>query len=114
MSVFYSGPKFSFVKVIATTDGDTDLLAAPAEGLTYVLEHLTVTIVTAAAQAFRVEDKGASPTVYFSAPASLAIGSYYVNLGPLGVAASASATTLEFDTAAAGVGCVISGYGHVV
>lgn len=105
--------RFAFCKSIAATDGDTDLMTAPGTGKTLWLQYLTVNIVTAAAQAFRIEDKGASPQVYFSAPASLAVGNYIVNLGPIGVAASASATTLEFDTAAAGVACIVSGWGYM-
>lgn len=112
MSVFWSGEKFSFNKVIGTSDGDTDLVAAPGAGRTLYVEHLTVTITTAAAQAFDVEDKGGAPVEIFKAPASLAVGSYYVNHGPLGFPLTTN-TALEFDTAAAGVGCTISGYGHI-
>ncbi len=105
--------RFAFVKVIAAGTGDTDLLSAPATGETYWLQHLTVTITTLAAQTFNIEDKGGSPTVYFTAPASLAVGSYYVNMGPVGVAASATATTLEYDCSAAGVALTVSGWGWV-
>ena len=105
--------RFTFLQVIGTGDGDTDLLTAPATGETLWVQHITVTIVTAAAQAFRIEDKGASPVIFFSAPASLAAGSYYVKLGPVGFPASTSAVTLEFDTAAAGVAAVISGWGYI-
>jgi hypothetical protein len=105
--------KFAFVKSIATSDGDTDLLTAPATGETLWVCQINVTIHTAAAQSFRIEDKGSSPIVYFSAPNSLAVGTYNVPLGPMGVAVSASATTLEFDTSAAGVGCIVSGWGYI-
>src|SRR3990167_6528794 len=104
--------RFTFLKVIGTGDGDTDLLTAPATGETLWVQHITVTIVTAAAQPFIVADKGGSPVTFFSAPASLAAGSYYVKLGPVGFPVSTSAVTLEFDTAAAGGAAVISGWGR--
>ncbi len=105
--------RFAFIKVITASDGDTDLLTAPPTGETFWVQQINVTIVTAAAQTFRIEDKGASPVVYFSAPASLAVGTYNIPLGPLGVAASAAATTLEYDCSAAGVAAVISGWGYI-
>jgi hypothetical protein len=110
---FDQSKQFAFIKSIATGDGDTDLMTAPATGETLWVCQINVTIVTAAAQAFRIEDKGGSPIVYFSAPASLAVGTYNVPLGPMGVAVSASATTLEYDCAAAGVACVVSGWGYI-
>lgn len=102
--------RWSFCTPIATSAGDTDLVAAPTAGRKIVVQHLTVTITTAAAQAFDIEDNSGTVEI-FKAPASLAVGSYYVNLGPLGVALTA-AEKLYFNTAAAGVGVTISGWGY--
>jgi len=104
--------QWAFVKPIATTDGDTSLVAAPGAGRRLRVQVLVVTITTAAAQAFDIEDDGSSPVEVFKAPASLAVGTYGVDAGPLGLALTAN-TALEFDTAAAGVGVTISGFGYV-
>ena len=109
---FWSGQRFAFNKVLGTGDGDTEIVATPGSGKTLYIEHLTVTITTAAAQAFDIEDDGGSPVEIFKAPASLAVGSYYVNHGPLGFPLTAN-TALQYDCAAAGVGLTVSGYGHV-
>lgn len=113
MSVFYGGQSFSTVTVVATSDGDTDLVAAPGAGKTLVLQKLTVAVTTAAAQTFRIEDKGSSPKIFFSAPASLAVGFYTLDFGPLGVAVSEANAALEVDVAAAGVGMTIAVHGYV-
>lgn len=103
---------FSFIKNIATSDGDTTLVAAPGTGKTLRLQGMLVCITTAAAQAFDIEDSGGSPVEVFKAPASLAVGNYLVDAGGLGVALTTN-TALEFDTASAGVGATISGYGWI-
>jgi hypothetical protein len=110
---FDSSAGFSFVENIATGTGDTTLVSAPGAGRSLVVQVLTVTITTAAAQAFDIEDSDASaPVELFKAPASLAAGTYAVDAGPLGKALTAN-TALEFDTAAAGVGLTISGFGYI-
>lgn len=104
--------QWSFVTPILTTDGDVTLVAAPGANRTLMVQVLTVAITTSAAQAFDIEDSGASPVEIFKAPASLAAGTYGVDAGPLGKALTVN-TALEFDTAAAGVGATISGFGYV-
>lgn len=113
----YGGPDelqhWSFVTNIATTDTDITLVAAPATGRTLVVQVLTVAITTSAAQAVNIEDASASGAVQvFRAPASLAVGTYGVDAGPLGVALTA-ATALEWDAVAAGVGATVSGFGYI-
>ena len=113
MSVFYTAHKFSFVKQIATGTGDTELVAAPGAGKKLVIQSLMVTITTAAAQTFNIEDDGGSAVVLFAAPASLAVGTYGVDCGPLGVPVTAN-TALQYDCGAAGVGATISGWGYIL
>lgn len=105
--------KFAFVSHVAAADGDTDVLAAAGAGKTHVLQKLTVTIVLAAAQTFRIEDKGSAPKVFFTAPASLAAGTYVLDFGPLGIPFSEANVALEADVAAAGVQMTVSGHGYI-
>ena len=102
------------MSAIGTGTGDTTVVAAPGANRTLVLQGLTVTITTAAAQAFNIEDTGSSPQIYFAAPNSLAAGTYGVDMGVLGVKASAANLGLQFDTASAGVGLTVSGFGYIV
>mgnify|MGYP001593595327 CR=1 FL=1 len=104
--------QWAFVTSITTATGDTTLVAAPGAGRRLRVQVLTVCITTSAAQAFNIEDDGASPVQVFVAPASLAAGVWSVDCGPLGVALTTN-TALQFDTAAAGVGALISGFGYV-
>ena len=110
---FSGSAAFSFVTQIGTGTGDTELVAAPGAGRKLAVQSLTVTITTAAAQAFDIEDDGSTPVEIFKAPASLAAGTYAVDAGPLGIALTAN-TALQFDTAAAGVGATISGFGYIL
>lgn len=103
---------FAFAKNIATTDGDTELVAAPGASRRLRVQGLVVTITTSAAQAFDIEDDGGSPVELFKAPASLAVGNYIVDGGGLGISLTTN-TALQFDTASAGVGATISGYGYI-
>ena len=105
--------QWSFVQIIDTGTGDTTLVVAPGDGKRLRVQVLTVCITTAAAQAFTIEDSSASGAVQlFAAPATLAAGTWSVECGPLGVPLSTN-TALEFDTAAAGVGATISGFGYI-
>lgn len=110
---FDTSPKWSFAKNIAAADGDTSLQATPGATSTLMVQGLIVNITTAAAQAFDIENDGAGTIVeLFKAPASLAVGSYAMDFGPLGIALAQN-TALEYDTAAAGPGLSISGFGYV-
>lgn len=102
--------KFAFSTPIATGTGTTSLVASPGAGRKLRVQALTLCITTAAAQAFDVEDSGGTVEL-FKAPASLAVGTYACDMGPLGVALTA-ATALNY-TATAGVGLTISGFGYV-
>jgi len=109
---FGSEQKWGFATPIGTGVGDTELVAAPGADRTLVVQGLTIAITTAAAQAFDIEDDSATPVEIFKAPASLAVGTYGADMGVLGVALTEN-TALQFDTAAAGVGCTISGFGYI-
>lgn len=104
--------RWSFVKHIAAAAGDTDLLAAPGANRATVVESLVVTITVAAAQAFDIEDNSGAVEL-FKAPASLAVGNYFVKAGPLGIQLTTN-EKLIFNTAAAGVALTISAYGRYV
>jgi hypothetical protein len=112
MSTSYQDKRWSIATPIAVATGDTDLVAAPGAGLQIVVEKLIVTITTAAAQAFDIEDASGTVEV-FKAPASLAAGSYIIEPGHPGKYLTAN-EKLYFNTAAAGVGLTISGYGRIV
>lgn len=96
---------------ITTGTGDTDLVAAPGAGFALVVQVLTVCITTSAAQAFDIEDASGTVEV-FKAPASLAVNTYGVDFGPIGKALTEN-EKLYFNTAAAGVGASISGFGYI-
>lgn len=106
------GWQFSFSVNIGTGTGDTELVAAPGADRTLVVQLCIITITTAAAQAFDIEDDAASPVELFKAPASLPAGTYAVDPGPVGIRLTAN-TALQFDTAAAGVGLTVSGFGYI-
>lgn len=114
MSGYLAYPQeiWTLVTNIATTDGQTELVAAPGAGFALVVQVLTVTITTSAAQDFDIEDDGASPVELFKAPASLAVGTYGVDAGPVGRRLTEN-TALEYHPAAAGVGLTLSGFGYV-
>ncbi len=103
--------EFSFAAQITTITGDTTLVAAPGAGRRLRVQALMVCITTAAGQAFDIEDSSGTVEL-FKAPSSLAVGSYPVDPGPLGIALTAN-EALVFNTAAAGVGATISGFGWI-
>jgi hypothetical protein len=102
--------KFEFVKPITTGTGTTTLVAAPGSGRRLVLQGLMVCVTTSAAQAFDVEDSSGTVEV-FKAPASLAVGAYPVDPGPLGHPLTLN-EALQY-TATAGVGTTLSGFGYI-
>lgn len=95
---------------ITPADGTTTLVPAPAAGQALMVQVLTVALTTSAAQAFDVESANGAVEV-FKAPASLAVGTYGVDVGPVGVALP-EAQALQY-TATAGVGVTLSGFGYV-
>lgn len=102
--------KFAFSTPIGTGTGTTTLVAAPGANRKLRVQALTLCITTAAAQAFDVEDSGGTVEV-FKGPASLSVGTYACDMGPLGVGLTAN-TALQY-TAGAGVGLTISGFGYI-
>ncbi len=112
MSTAASPARWAFCTPIATATGNTTLVAAPAAGRALVVQKLTVSITTAAAQAFDIEDSDGTVEL-FKAPASLAAtGNPFVfDLGPLGVTLTA-ATGLVY-TATAVVGLTVAGHGYI-
>ena len=102
--------KFEFVKNITTAMGNTTLVAAPGAGKRLVLQALMVCVTTSAAQAFDIEDSSGSIEV-FKGPASLAVGAYPVDPGPVGHDLTNN-EALQF-TATAGVGATLSGFGYI-
>jgi hypothetical protein len=102
--------EFSFCTPITTGTGNTTLVAAPGAGRTLRIQALTICVTTAAGQAFDIEDS-ATTIELFKAPASLAVGTYACDPGPLGKALTA-ATGLVY-TATAGVGLTVSGFGWI-
>lgn len=105
------GFQFSFAVNIATTDATITLQADPGDDRTLVVQSLTVTITTAAAQAFDIE--GVAGTVeLFKAPVSLAVGTWAFDFGPIGIRL-ASSEALQYVPAAAGVGATLSGFGYI-
>jgi hypothetical protein len=103
--------EFTFATPITTGTGDTTLVAAPGAGRRLRVQALTVCVTTAAAQAFDLEDTSGTVEV-FKAPASLAVGTYAVDMGRQGVPLTTN-EALVFNTAAAGVGATISGFGWI-
>ena len=103
--------EWTFATPIATGTGDTTLVAAPGADRRLRIQALTVCITTAAAQAFDIEDSSGTVEL-FKAPASLAVGTYAVDMGRQGVPLTEN-EALVFNTAAAGVGCTISGFGWI-
>lgn len=104
--------RFGFVKHIAAGDGDIDLIAAPGAGKAIVVEKMTVTIVTAAAQAVDIEDNSGTVEV-FKAPASLAAGNYIIEPGDVGLKLTTN-EKLYWNSAAAGVAATVSAYGRII
>jgi hypothetical protein len=102
--------KFEFVTCITTGVGTTTLQAAPGANRRIYLQALMVCVTTAAAQAFDIEDSSGTVEV-FKAPASLAVGAYPVDPGPLGHPLTTN-EALQF-TASAGVGLTLSGFGYI-
>lgn len=109
---FY-GQQWTAKGIIAAADGDTDLVAAPGAGKKLWVQKLVVNVTVANAATFRIEDKGSSPTVFFSGTTNLAVGMYEMDFGPIGIAASEANVAIEFDCSAAGVAASISLYGRV-
>lgn len=102
--------EFQFCKHIATAAGNTTLVATPGASRALCIQELLVTVTTAAAQAFDVEDTSGTVEL-FKAPASLAVNTYGVTGGPNGIQLTSN-EALVF-TASAGVGLTISGYGWI-
>lgn len=104
--------RWSAVKNIATGDGTTTIQAAPGAGRTLMVQHMSFEVTTLAAQAFDIEDTGSSPVELYKAPASLAVGGYGGDHGPIGIALTAN-TGLEYHPAAAGVQLTVRAYGYI-
>ncbi len=102
--------EFAFSQPITTAMGDTTLVAAPGAGRTLRIQGLTICVTTSAGVAFDVED-GAGTVELFKAPASLAVGTYAVDPGPLGAALTTNSGLVYSSSGGAGV--TISGFGWV-
>lgn len=107
---FDSSARWSFVTTVVVGTADYTLVAAPGAGRAIVVQKLCVNITTANAATFAIEDS-TTGTDLFAGPASLAVGYYEVDAGPLGVAIGTN-QALEWDASAAGIGATVSGYGY--
>lgn len=106
---FDSAARWNFRQIVATGTADYALIAGQT-GRTLMVQSLTINVTTSAAQAFDVESSDTG-TALFSAPASLAVGVYSMDFGPLGFAIEAG-EGIDWDAAAAGVGASVSGFGY--
>lgn len=112
MSTAASAARWAFCTPIAAATGNTTLQAAPGAGRVLMVQKLTVSITTVAAQAFDIEDSDGTVEL-FKAPASLAAtgNPFTFDMGELGVALTAN-TGLVY-TATAGVGLTVAAHGYI-
>jgi hypothetical protein len=102
---------FEFVANISTATGTTTLVAAPGAGKALRIQSLIICLTTTSVQTFDIEDTSGTVEL-FKAPASLAIGPWPIDAGPLGHPLTTN-EALRYVPSAAGSGLTISGWGWV-
>ena len=106
---FGSDKKFAFSQVVAVGTADYTLVADPGTTATLVVQSMTISITVANAATVAI----GGATDLFAVPASLAVGTYGWDAGPLGVK-MAESEALLWNASAAGVGATITGFGYIV
>jgi hypothetical protein len=107
-----SRARWAIASNIAAATGATTLQAAPGAGRVLMVQKLQITINTAAAQTFDIEDTAGTVEI-FKAVASLASTTpINFDFGELGVALTAN-NGLVYTPSAAGVVMTIGAHGYI-